>query len=98
MNRLSHLPTTRLRQAASSETLDSPSFADMSAAIDRLFALSEEASESLDAVGSPVSGANPQVSFSEASPPEASPPEPSPLPLDEAEFEVSAARVVKRGA
>ncbi len=92
VNRLSHLPTTRLRQAASSETLDSPSFADMSAAIDRLFALSEEAAD-VDAPGSPASGSSSPVSFGESSPPE-----PSPLPLDEAEFEVSAAHVVKRGA
>ena len=93
VNRLSHLPTTRLRKAASSETLDSPSFADMNAALEHLFALSEEGGEGLDALGSSPNSSNPLASFGDSSPPE-----PSPLPLDESEFEVSAARVVKRGA
>jgi glutamyl-tRNA reductase len=94
VNRLSHLPTTRLRHAASSESLDSPSFADMNAALDRLFALSEDGGEALDALGSSPNGtANPLASFGDSSPSD-----PSPLPLEEAEFEISAARVVKRGA
>lgn len=91
VNRLSHLPTTRLRSAASSETLDSPSFSDMNAALDRLFALSEDGADGLDALGSsPNSTSNPLSAFGDSNPPE-----PSPLPLDESEFEIS---VVKRGA
>jgi glutamyl-tRNA reductase len=94
VNRLSHLPTTRLRQAASSETLDTPSFADMNAAIERLFALPEESGEGLDTLGSsPESAPSELTAFGSPSGTE-----PLPLPLDESEFEVSAARVVKRGA
>jgi glutamyl-tRNA reductase len=42
VNRLLHLPTTRLRQAASLESLDAPSFPELAAALDSLFALSDE--------------------------------------------------------
>ncbi len=50
VNRLLHLPTTRLRQAASLESLDSPSFPELTAALDSLFSLSDEtAGADLDA-------------------------------------------------
>ncbi len=45
VNRLLHLPTTRLRQAASLESLDAPSFPELAAALETLFALTDGASE-----------------------------------------------------
>jgi glutamyl-tRNA reductase len=42
VNRLLHLPTRRLRQSASLETLDAPSFPELTAALDSLFALGDE--------------------------------------------------------
>jgi glutamyl-tRNA reductase len=44
VNRLLHLPTTRLRQAASLESLDAPSFPELATALESLFALTEGAS------------------------------------------------------
>jgi glutamyl-tRNA reductase len=41
VNRLLHLPTTRLRKAASLESLDGASFPELATALDALFALSE---------------------------------------------------------
>jgi glutamyl-tRNA reductase len=45
VNRLLHLPTTRLRQAASLESLEAPSFPELATALDTLFALTEGAAE-----------------------------------------------------
>jgi glutamyl-tRNA reductase len=42
VNRLLHQPTTRLRQAASLAELDTPSFSELGAAIEHVFALGEE--------------------------------------------------------
>jgi len=42
VNRLLHLPTTRLRRAASLESLDAPSFPELTAALTSLFALGED--------------------------------------------------------
>ncbi len=43
VNRLLHQPTTRLRQAASLAELETPSFSELGAAIEHVFALGEEA-------------------------------------------------------
>lgn len=45
VNRLLHLPTTRLRQAATLESLDAPSFPELATALERLFALGEEVAD-----------------------------------------------------
>jgi glutamyl-tRNA reductase len=41
VNRVLHTPTTRLREAASDQAFDGPSFTELAAAMDRLFALGE---------------------------------------------------------
>ncbi|HEX6272729.1 MAG TPA: glutamyl-tRNA reductase [Polyangiaceae bacterium] len=48
VNRLLHTPTTRLREAAADRSLDGPAFAELAAALDRLFALNEELDDALD--------------------------------------------------
>jgi glutamyl-tRNA reductase len=45
VNRLLHLPTTRLRQAASVDSLESPGFSELAGALDTLFALAEGSAE-----------------------------------------------------
>jgi glutamyl-tRNA reductase len=45
VNRLLHLPTTRLRQAASLESLEGATFPELATALDALFALTEGESE-----------------------------------------------------
>jgi glutamyl-tRNA reductase len=48
VNRLLHLPTTRLRQAAALESLDSPGLPELASALERLFALDEEGDVGLE--------------------------------------------------
>lgn len=48
VNRMLHTPTIRLRDAAADQSLDGPSFSDLAAVIDRLFALGEALDESPD--------------------------------------------------
>jgi glutamyl-tRNA reductase len=51
VNRVLHTPTTRLREAAADQSLDGPAFAELAAALDRLFALSEELDDAPDSGG-----------------------------------------------
>ena len=46
VNRLLHLPTTRLRESAALADLDTPSLAELTTAIEHVFALDEDAGES----------------------------------------------------
>jgi glutamyl-tRNA reductase len=54
VNRVLHTPTTRLRDAAADQSLDGPAFAELAAAVDRLFALGEELDEAPDSSGGDV--------------------------------------------
>jgi len=63
VNRLLHLPTTRLRRAASLESLDTPSFPELTAALDSLFALGEG-----DAVASELEPSGPDAAPLESVP------------------------------
>ena len=49
VNRVLHTPTKRLRDAAADQSLEAPGFAELAAAVDRLFALGEEPDEARDA-------------------------------------------------
>jgi glutamyl-tRNA reductase len=49
VNRVLHTPTKRLRDAAADQSLESPGFAELAAAVDRLFALAEELDDARDA-------------------------------------------------
>jgi hypothetical protein len=48
VNRLLHLPTTRLRQAASLESLEAPGFSELATVLTTLFALAEGDIEGAD--------------------------------------------------
>lgn len=61
VNRLLHHPTTRLRQAASLESLDAPSFPELVTALDALFALTEGASAG-ELASEPVAQSSPDAS------------------------------------
>jgi glutamyl-tRNA reductase len=73
VNRVLHEPTTRLRQAASASDLDVPPFAELSAALEHVFALEDE-----------VEGDGARPSEAQPSPPPASEPAASLPPLSAA--------------
>jgi glutamyl-tRNA reductase len=62
VNRVLHTPTTRLRDAAADQSLEAPGFAELAAAVDRLFALGEELDETPDSADTDAGPAsNPQT-------------------------------------
>ncbi|HEY3498669.1 MAG TPA: glutamyl-tRNA reductase [Polyangiaceae bacterium] len=68
VNRILHQPTTRLRQAASLESLEAPGFPELCSALERLFALNEEGDEGLDAPPSGPAYSSPDHGLQEATP------------------------------
>jgi hypothetical protein len=66
VNRLLHLPTTRLRQAASLESLEGVGFPELAGALDTLFALTEGATEGeLASEPAPAATSSPAASADE---------------------------------
>jgi glutamyl-tRNA reductase len=62
VNRVLHTPTTRLRDAAADQSLEAPGFAELAAAVDRLFALNEELDETPDSADTDAAPrSNPQT-------------------------------------
>jgi glutamyl-tRNA reductase len=70
VNRLLHEPTTRLRQAASSNELETPAFAELSAAIEHVFALDDDGAEDEPRASDPRAS-DPRASDPRASDPRA---------------------------
>jgi glutamyl-tRNA reductase len=66
VNRVLHQPTTRLRQAASVETLDGPGFPELNSALERLFALNEEADDGIESLPSNPAPSDPDSGLTEA--------------------------------
>jgi glutamyl-tRNA reductase len=66
VNRILHLPTTRLRHAATLESLDTPSFPELTSAIEHLFVLAEGEDDGIEAQPSSPLSESPEPELSEA--------------------------------